>query len=480
MAQQLSLANFINVSVATLQQGISAYNTSNLALFTREAYAASFGTNGYKIYLSPTGVATDFGTSSNTYAMAVAAFSQQPNILAGQGYLVVIPFLAVAQNQKIAITFPGTPASGAWAITYNGNPTASLAYNISAAALQTALRLVSGLSSATVTGSVAAGFAIDSAVSGIGNPFTITSNTLVDSLSVAVNPVVTVTQPGSTAETLDQAIIRMQPVVQFFGIMSAEIPSQIVMLAAAALIQTLNKIGFFVSVTAADVAPAGMLDLLRSGGLTQSRGLFYDDVLATGLTFMAAYASLGLSTNFNGSLTTQTLNLKTLATIQPDPNIDQTLLTKCVTAGVDTYASYQGVAKIACQGANDFFDNQYNLQWLAGALLVAYFNALAQVNTKIPQTENGMNLVKGALRNVMEQAVSNQFLAPGAWTSTTMFGNVTDLVLNVAQRGYYIFSSPIATQLAAVRAARVAPLIQIAAKYAGAIQSGSVVVNINP
>ena len=262
--------------------------------------------------------------------------------------------------------------------------------------------------------------------------------------------------------------------------MSAEVPSQIVMLATAAYIQTQSMIGFFVSYTASDVSPGGMLDLLRSGTLTQSRGLFYDDQLSTALTFMAAYASLGLSVNFNGSLTTITMNLKSLATIQPDPNITQTILQQAITAGVDTYASYQGVAKVLCSGANDFFDNQYNLQWLGASIKVAYFNALATVSTKVPQTENGMNLVKNAIRQVMVQAVSNGFLAPGAWTSSTMFGNVNDLVNNIAQYGYYIYSSPISQQLAAVRATRAAPLIQIAAKYAGAIQSGTVVVNVNP
>lgn len=480
MSNNLSISNVINVSVATPQTGLSAYNTGNLAIFSRDTYAASFGSAGYKIYLGPTQVGVDFGTSSNTYKMALAIFSQQPNILANGGYLVVIPYTATAQDQIAVISFPGTPASGTWEISYNSNATTALAYNVAAAAVQTALRLVTGLSSCLVTGSVAAGFTIDAGSSGIGYPFLIVANSLVDSNSVAITPVVTVSQPGSTAETMDHAILRTQGIVSYFGVMTAEIPSQIVMLATAALIQTQNMIGFFTSYTAADVANAGMLDLLRSGGFTQSRGLFYDDVLATALTFMAAYAGLGLSTNFNGSLTTQTMNLKTLNTINPDPNITQTIQTNCVNAGVDTYVSIQGVPKVLCQGANDFFDNQYNLQWLSGALVVAYFNALAQTNTKIPQTENGMGIIKGGLRAVMEQGVANGFIAPGSWTSSTFFGNQANLIQNVAQRGYYIYSSPISQQLPAVRVTRAAPLVQIAAKFAGAIQSGTVVVYVNP
>ena len=65
-------------------------NTSNLALFTDELPAMSFGSLGYSIYLSPSQVALDFGTSSRTYQMALSVFSQQPNILNGGGQLIVI------------------------------------------------------------------------------------------------------------------------------------------------------------------------------------------------------------------------------------------------------------------------------------------------------------------------------------------------------------------------------------------------------
>lgn len=87
---------------------------------------------------------------------------------------------AVVQTQTI--TFSSTPTAGAWKVTYNGNESGSLAYNINAADLQTALRLVSGLGSVTVAGSVAAGFVVTmTSVAHIsGNPsgLTVTSNTL--------------------------------------------------------------------------------------------------------------------------------------------------------------------------------------------------------------------------------------------------------------------------------------------------------------
>lgn len=485
----LPVSTIVNISVATPQQGIGAYNTSNLSIFTRESYASSFGSLGYKIYLSPIEVGIDFGTASATYAMANAVFSQQPNILQGGGYLVIIPFLASAQVAVQDINFlggTGVAASGSFVLSYNGNPTSALQWNASAAAIQTALRLLSGLGSVVVTGSIAAGLVVTfNGVSGPASLLTVSSNTLLDVNSVAVVPTPVTVVIGSSAETLDAAILRTQGLIQYFGVMAAEITPQTVMLAAAAEIQALNKLAFFTSFTQGDVGPGGMLDLLRSGGFTQSRAVPYFETLVSNqpvssLKYMAAYASLGLSVNFNGSNTTITMHLKTLAGVQPDPSMNPTLYNLCQAAGADVYASVQGVPKVLCSGTNDFYDNQYNLQWLVGALQVAGFNYLAMVATKVPQTENGMSGLKGAYRQVCEQGVTNQFIAPGAWNSATTFGNQQDLIQNVAQRGYYIYSTPISQQLQAVRVLRQAPLVQIAIKYAGALHSSTVIVNINP
>lgn len=491
---QLALTNVINIAIATPQPGVGAYNTSNVAIFSREAVSLpTFGTLGYKIYTSPVQVATDFGTGSNTYAMAVGIFSQQPNILLNGGYLVIIPFLAVAQVAQQTITIPLSsgglpPAGGTFAFTFGGNSTAAINPTtvVTSAALQTIVQAATGMTAFTVSNVVLySSGALNSftikfvGTSGAQTLGTITSNSVVDSGSIAITPTNATTVIGSAAETIDQAINRTAGLVQYFGIMSAEIPAQAVLLLAAAVVQSMNKIMLAVSFTAADVAPGGMLDLLRTGGFTQTRGLFYDDVLASALVFMACFAGLGFSTVYNGSNTTQTMHLKTLSGVQPDPSLTQTLLNQALIAGADTYPSLQGVSKVFCSGANDYFDNQANLQWFAGALQVAGFNYLATTNTKIPQTENGMDGLKGAYRAVCEQAVANQFLAPGSWTSSTMFGNVADLVKNISQRGYYIFSLPISQQLQAARAARQAPLVQMAIKYAGAIQSSSVIVYVN-
>ena len=480
----LELVNVINISVSPAPAGVGAFNTSNLALFTRESPGSPFS-DDYKIYTSPSEVVKDFGSSSATAKMALAVFAQKPNILAGGGYLVVIPFADTGNVTEVQhIAFPTVPASGTWKLKYGANTSGSLAYNISAASLQTALRLLSGLGSVTVSGDTTAGFNVTfTGVTGDASLLQLQANALQDATPIDVVPVITTTTGGTTAstETLEDAITRTKDLVQYFGLMVAEITSSGDMTDAAALVQTLNKIAFFVSKTSTDVDPGGMLDLLRSGGYTQSRGLLYvgSGVTQDALNFMAAYAGRGLSTDFSGSNTTQTMHLKDLATILPDSGIDQTLLTKCQTAGVDVYVSLQGVAKTFTSGENSFFDDIYNQQWFAGTLQVEGFNALAESSTKLPQTEAGVGVLKAAYRSVCEQAIRNGYFAPGTWTGSDTFGNLNDFHRNIEERGYYIYSAPVATQLQSDRAARKAPLIQIAGKEAGAIHKSSVIVFVN-
>lgn len=478
MANQLPITNFVNVSVTQLSPGIGNYNTSNVGLFTDEApNLGTFGNLGYAAYLEPTQVGIDFGTNSKTYQMAVSLFSQQPNILTGSGELIVV----LMTNAVKHLAFSGTPASGTFLLTYNANSSAAINWNDTASQIQVKARALPGLEEVVVSGSMAT--SLDIKMAGIYAPLALTtsSNTLMTSVPAAIT--ITITTP-TAAETLANAITRTSTLVQYFGVIAdetADVMGQTDVLAAAAIIQALNKIALFVGNDPADIAQGGLLDLLRSGSLTKGRALYYgDDVDLNCLEYMAAYAGRGFSVDFSGSNTTTTMNLKVLAGIQPDPTITQTQLDLAKAAGADTYASYQGVPAIDSTGANQYFDQVYNREWFVGALQVAGFNYLAQSSTKIPQTESGMDGLKGSYRNICEEAVTNQYLAPGTWTSATTFGNQAQFLLNIAQRGYYIFSTPISQQNAADRADRKAPLVQIAGKEAGAIQSSNVVVTINP
>lgn len=473
---QLSLTNVVEISVSATPAGAGAYNTSNLAIFSNEAYDAdSFGALGYKIYLSPGEVGEDFGTDSLTYAMAVDVFAQKPNILAGNGYLVVIPMFVETQH----FALDGIPASGSFTLSNGTDTTDPINWNDTASSIQTKLRGMTGYEKVVVTGSLS-GQAFDVVFDGTEDDLpllTVGGVGLETSAPAAITITPTQTKAG---ETLGDAITRTEGLVQYFGLMATFIPSQSDMLAAAAIVATLNKIAFFVSNDQASVQVGGYLDLLRSGSLHQSRGLFYgSDTESDALLYMAAYAGRALSVDFSGSNTTSTMHLKDLVGIQPDPSMTQTLLNLCQAAGADVYVSLQGVPKVYSSGKNQFFDQVYNLQWFVGALQIAGFNYLAQSSTKVPQTESGMDGLKGAYRKVCQQAVTNQYSAPGVWNSATTFGNQQDFLQNIEQRGFYIYSQPIGQQSQTDREARKAPLAQIALKEAGAMHKSNVIVFVN-
>lgn len=443
----------------------------------------SGGTLGYALYVSPSQVAKDFGTNSITYAQANAIFSQQPNILAGGGQLIAI----LRKVSQQTLTFSGIAASGTFELEYNSNTTAPIAWNAAPADIQAALRLLPGLSQVEVTGNISHELVtvIFNGVYGNALPLIIQSNSLMTSAPAAI----TITVATSvTGETYAQAITRTQGLVSYFGVIPNEsnaVLGQTDVLSAAAVILPLNMIGGSVSYAQADIQPGGTIDLLRSGTFTNSRGLYYgDDGTFFGANsaaiMMAAYMGRALSVNFNGSNTTISMNLKQLRGIQPDPTMTQTIYNLAKSSGADLYVSYQGDPSVVSNGANKFFDQVYNLEWLIGALQVAGFNYLAGVATKVPQTEQGMDGLKNAYATVCAQGVTNAYMAPGQWTNAETFGPQDLFYKNISQFGYYLYSLPITQQLADVRAARQAPLVQIAVKESGAIHQSSVIVYVNP
>lgn len=291
-------------------------------------------------------------------------------------------------------------------------------------------------------------------------------------------------------ETIQAAIARTTDSVFYFGVLIdteqlADNPTDFATLAAYC--QANVKMLFYCSSNIADLQPGSGLDLVRQAGEALVRCLYYGNAIRNGAgtqqtqIFAAAYAGRALSTNFDASNTSTTLQGKQLTTITPDQTINQTYLNQAQAAGVDVYASFGGFACLYTSGANEFFDQAYQRQWLAFALQIAGFNYLASTSTKVPQTEQGMNGLKDAYITVLKQAVANGYLGIGIpWYSATSFGNKADLVRNVLETGFYVYSLPVAQQSAAARAARQAPVVQIAAQEAGAIHSSEVIVNVEP
>lgn len=286
----------------------------------------------------------------------------------------------------------------------------------------------------------------------------------------------------NSAETLDEAVTRTIPLVSYFGFMSAWIESDMEATATAAVAQANNLIYFFVSkLTSSLTVTTGVIWKFQDASQSHARGLYYggDGTDIAALKYKAGYAGRALSTIFEGSNTTATMNLKSIISVPSDQTVTQTVYDNAEIAGADIYPSIRGVACVISNGANQFFDQVYNLLWFVGAIQIAGFNYLRQTGQKVPQTENGMSGLKGAYAQVCVESVNNGYVAPGVWLSPVTFGNQQDLLDNIKSYGYYIYSTPIAQQTETDREAREAPICQIAIKEAGAFHKSTVIIYVN-
>lgn len=506
MVVDAPLSKIINVTLLSTPVGIPEFNVNTIGLFTNETPGESFGSTGYKIYYSPDGVAEDFGTESETYDEAVAIFAQAPNVLSGSGYLVVIPLEEHAEATAGVMTtlVPGDISAfaevsdGAFGITIDGSAediagldfTAPVTtYDGIATVIQTALNVaVPGTTcvySATANNNTG-GFVITSPTTGVNSKISaLTSPTgEVTDVSGATyingsgNVKIVNGKAATDNEDLVEAIERTKNMVFYFGVIS---PVAIALADAknlATFIQTQDKMLFLGRYDSGEITT--LFEWVKEASLSHTRCLYYSLGAADARSAAAAYASRLLSVQFSGSNTCATMNLKALAGISPDDynsNIDY----QAGLYGFDTYVSIAGDPCILSNGANGGYSDQiYNQLWIKLALQVAGYNYLKTTNEKIPQTEPGMDGLKGAYATVCRTAVNNGYAAPGLlWTSPTTFGNPEDLRRNIKEVGYYIYSLPIALQSPTDRTARKSPLIQIAIKEAGAIHSSDVIVQVN-
>jgi hypothetical protein len=486
---KLDISNVIRVTLMSALMGLADINTSALALFTSEVPIPSGYTQG--VYLSPQGVATDFGSNSATYRLANQVFAQNPNILTGGGYLVIIPREAAAAAQaatiisRVPVDLTKLSATDyKISIKVDAGSDADLA--IGAIDSTTLASAVASLNSTAVAAAGATFSATGSVASAI---LTLKSNTtgatsaLVIATTATGTDIATLigmdsasaTGAATGLERVKDAILRTQGSINYFGIILNEMPASADLLELGSMLQSMDKLLFVGSSSSADIA--GLFTTIESDGYTHVRCTYYSVSAAKALDFAAGYASRGLSIDFSGSNTAHTMELKEISGIDADPGMTQTLATAARAAGVDVYVDY-GVPKTFTSGANNFFDQIYTNLAFKLKIQIAGFNYLAQTNTKIPQTEQGMSGLKGAIRKVCAAFVNNGVFAPGTWNDSTTFGNPDDHIRNIKDTGFYIYSDSIAAQSQADRAARVAPKIYVAGKDSGAIHSASVTVYV--
>lgn len=487
----IPVSNVINVSITNTPSGLAERNVNSLALFTNETSSLL---NDYDICISAAQVAAIYGTNSVTAQMANAIFAQTPNIRTGGGRLIVVPMQGAVSATPASVDTADLSANlasliavtnGDLRVTLSGTNFDLTGLNFTACATFADIATViqKKLVNATVTNVSTTGLRFTN--KRVGTDATVvlaavpagSGTNLAAAGYLNVAAAVTTAGTNSSGETLLQAITRVQDSVSFVGFMTNLNLEGAVITATATAVQAMDRM--FLHHTAAVQDVTGICATIKNAAETKTRMLLYTAGTAEANLYKAAYAGRAFSVNFSGSRTSQTMNLKQLATITPDAGLTQTIYDSCNTNGVDVYVSYDGVPSVYNTSGNDFFDNPYSDLALKFALETSGFNYLRQTNTKVPQTETGMNGLKSAYGQTMQRFVTNGVVAPGSWTSSETFGDPETFKQNISDRGYYIYSLPVAQQSSADRDARKAPLVQIAVKRAGAIHSSDVIVLIN-
>lgn len=483
---EIPLSYTINVSLSAIPQGVAEYNTNSIAIFSNEPAGFS---ESYRAYLTPTSVADDFGTSSLTAKMATALFTPVPNFRTGGGYLYVFPFSGVSAtsgyftttNINANISNFKNVSDGALSITIDSENYKIVGLDFSA--VETLEDVATVIRNKKLDVDIVVNnntIVFTSRRAGAGSSVAIASVTQSDVTDISGASYLNATTGSSTSgsdasgETLAEAVARAQKEVYFGGVLTTQVVDDDTRLANGTAIQALDCIYFDSLQSMTDISDIGAD--IKAAGLGKTRTLAYSQ--NDGKTAIATYCSIASSVNYNGSDTVNTMNLKTLTGTVGDSGLSDTYLLNASTNGVDVYGNTGGISVVYSNDNNGYTDDIKGQLWLKKALEVAGFNYLRQTNTKIPQTEEGMSGLRNAYAQVCEQGVRNGFISAGSWNGIVPFGDAEKFKDAIEQKGYYIYSIPVALQSQTEREARKAPVVQIAVKCGGALHFSDVIVTI--
>ena len=483
---EVPLSYTVNVSLSALPQGVADFNTNSIAIFSNEAAGFS---ESYKAYLSPAEVATDFGSSSLTYKMATALFTPVPNFRTGGGVLYVFPFNGENATAASFITKDISENIDAFKNVTNGGFDVALngvTYQVSGlnfSTIKTLADIVTVIKNKNLDLDVSVNegtIEFTSRQPGANSSIILSASTALDVENITDTTYLDIANGSSVAgadasgETLADVVPVALQQVYFGGVLTTQIVEDDVRLANATAIQALDCVYYDSLQSMADIAGVGAD--IKAAGLGKTRTLAYSQ--DNGKAAAATYASIASSINFSGSGTMNTMNLKTLTGIVGDGGLSDTYLLNAKNNGVDVYGQTGGLSVVYSNDNNGYTDDIKGQLWLKKAVEVAGFNFLRQTNSKIPQTEAGMAGLKNAYAQVCEQGIRNGFVAPGQWNGIVPFGDPEKFMEAIEQKGYYVYSIPVAQQPQSEREARKAPVVQIAIKCAGAFHFSDVIITI--
>ena len=492
MTRTVPLSYTINVSVSTAPSGLGEYNTNSVILLTNEAPLSS---EAYIWAVNAQDAINEYGTNSLTAKMAQAFFTPVPNLRTGNGQLLIFPYVATnataGSTTTVAITDTVLTAlklisTGDLTVTIDTvdytcagmdftkiNTVADIVSILKNQYLDCDIEVVNTnkIKFTSRTYGTASAVALKATTGGSGTD--LYGSSYFDGANQ-----VTATGTAQTGTTPAEALAQAEEVGYCGGVITTQVLDNAGIEAFASAVQAKDHVYFEGVQSLKNIGVLGAA--IKAAGYKKTRLLAKTDEGADVCKIaVATYATIAQSTNYSGANTALTMNLKELTGVKPDGNINSTYYNLAKQNGVDIYATTEGLSCVYSFDNGYYTDDATNLLWLKKALEVSGFNYLRKTNTKIPQTEAGMVGLKNAYETRCSQGVRNGVIGTGLqWNDSIPFGDPEDFQRNIEEKGYYIYSLPIAKQSQAEREQRIAPLVQIAIKLSGAIHSSNVIVQV--
>lgn len=452
----------------------------------------------FRVYTDMDQVGEDFDESTPEFSAATLHFGQnpQPNSLtigrwasAGTKGLLRGRILSAAQQQLNNFTVIN---NGSLSILVDGLPHVVTNIDLSAAAN---LNGVAGAIETAISGFASIiwdannnRFVIESKTTGtassVGFATAPGSGTNLGPLLGLDNQPGTYSVQGILPETYTAAVAKFMNMSQsWYMVMPAATatPTTQDLQNAAALIEAASP-SRIQGITTADPSTldptlnTDVASILKAAGYRRSTA-FYSSTTDFAIASMLARAA---TVDFSGEGTTITLAFKQLPGVTPE-TLTESQRVALRGKFCNSYLQFDNDTAIVQEGwmaSGDWFDAIHGTDWLLNECQTNIWNLYLTTQTKIPQTEAGLNQVITAIVQAMEQGVRNGLLYPGGvWNGPTIGSMLT--TGQTLPKGYLVFAPPLATQNQGDRQARKTTFTQAACKLAGAFHSADFLISVN-
>lgn len=226
-----------------------------------------------------------------------------------------------------------------------------------------------------------------------------------------------------------------------------------------------------------DTKYVAYMQALKSGKYRRTFSM-YDDLPANeGKTAIAGIVGYAMGANVPGSQSF-TLAYKPIVGIEAYTSLSSDDLNTLLGVNGNVYvnqATYYNMFRQGTMANGVSFDEIMYLDILTEKIKENIMIALTSL-PKIPQTNEGINILTNTISEACEGSVERGFLAPGVWTGQNVLSLSTGDALS---RGYLVQFTSLQDQLQTDREARKAPNCYVCVKTAGAIEHIVIAITVN-